>query len=126
LKKEIIKTEAAPKALGPYSQAVKTGNLLFVSGQLGIDPSTGKFVEGGVREQAHKALENIEAILKAGGGDMGNLVKVTVLLDDMSDFAAVNEVYATFFTQDPPARAAYAVAKLPLGGLIEIESIAAF
>ncbi len=125
MKKQVIRTDGAPKALGPYSQGIRSGDLVFVSGQLGVDPKSGQFVEGGVTAQTKRALENMKAVLNAAGGDMGNLVKVTVLLKDMGDFKAVNEVYATFLGDDPPARAAYAVATLPLDALIEIEGIAA-
>jgi len=122
--KKIIFTEKAPKAIGPYSQAVEAGNMLFISGQVPIDPSTGKIVEGGIREQTTQVMKNIGAILGAAGYTFGDVVKSTCLLGDMLDFAAMNEVYSTFYAQNPPARAAYEVAKLPLGALIEIETIA--
>ncbi len=123
--KEIIKTNDAPAAVGPYSQAVAAGGFVFVSGQIGLDPVTGKFVDGGVKEQTVRVLDNLEGILKAARCDMSHVVKATVLLADMDDFAAVNSIYAERFTGDPPARAAYGVAKLPLGALVEIEAIAA-
>lgn len=122
--KNIIATANAPKAIGPYSQAVKTGNLIFVSGQLPLDPQTMSFVEGGIKEQTRQSLANAKAILDAAGTDLGGVVKTTVLLKDIGDFAAMNEVYAEFFATDCPARAAYEVANLPLGALVEIELIA--
>jgi len=122
--KKVISTKDAPAAVGPYSQAIQAGGLLFVSGQLGIDPAVGKLVEG-VEAQAERALDNMAAILAAAGMGFGNVVKATVLLASMDDFAKVNAIYGKRFPQDPPARAAFAVAKLPLGGLVEIEAIAA-
>ncbi len=122
--KKIIATANAPKAIGPYSQAVKTGNLIFVSGQLPLDPQTMSFVEGGIKEQTRQSLANAKAILDAAGTDLGRVVKTTVLLKDIGDFAAMNEVYGEFFETDCPARAAYQVANLPLGALVEIELIA--
>ncbi len=122
--KKIINTPNAPKAIGPYSQAVKTGNLVFVSGQLPLVPETMSFVEGGIKEQTRQALTNAKAILESAGTDLGGVVKTTVLLKDIADFAAMNEVYGEFFKADCPARAAYQVANLPLGALVEIELIA--
>jgi 2-iminobutanoate/2-iminopropanoate deaminase len=122
--KKPVHTGAAPAAIGPYSQAVRAGEYLFVSGQLGIDPATKQMVEGGIAAQAERALRNIAAILEAAGGTMENVVKTTVLLQSMDDFPRLNEVYARFFAAEPPARAAYQVAKLPLGALVEIEAIA--
>jgi 2-iminobutanoate/2-iminopropanoate deaminase len=122
--KKAIKTEKAPAAIGPYSQAIKTGDLLFVSGQLGIHPETGNFVEGGVKEQAGQVFKNIRAIISEAGYDMSDIVKTTVFLADMSDFAVVNEVYAAQFDGDYPARSAVAVKTLPKNGLVEIEVIA--
>jgi 2-iminobutanoate/2-iminopropanoate deaminase len=122
--KKVIATKNAPAAVGPYSQAIRAGGLLFVSGQLGLDPATGKLVEG-VETQAARALDNMAAILAEAGMGFRNVVKATVLLASMDDFAVVNAIYATRFPESPPARAAYAVAKLPLGGLVEIEAIAA-
>ncbi len=123
--KEIIHTGNAPKAVGTYSQAIKSGNLLFVSGQIPIDPTTGKVVEGGITEQTHQVLKNMGAILREAGCDYSNVLKCTCLLSDMSDFAAMNSVYAEYFSENPPARAAFAVKGLPLGVMIEIECIAA-
>lgn len=122
--KRIISTTAAPGAIGPYSQAVEANGTLYISGQVPIDPATGKLVEGGITEQTTQALKNIRAILHAAGYTMENVVKSTCLLSDMSDFKAMNEVYAQFYTSDQPARAAFAVKGLPLGALIEIETIA--
>ena len=121
-----IQTENAPAAIGPYSQAIDSGaGLVFVSGQLPIDPATGAFAPGGIREQTHQSLTNAQAILKAAGLGLGNVVKTTVFLADMGDFAAMNEVYAQFFAAPYPARSAVAVKTLPKGALVEIECIAA-
>ncbi len=122
--KKIINTTNAPSAIGPYSQAVQTGNLIFISGQLPIDPKTGEFAGDDVSTQTKQALENMKAILKSEGLSMENVVKTTVLLKNIGDFAAMNEVYATFFENDFPARAAYEVAALPKAALVEIEAIA--
>ena len=122
--KKTVRSDAAPAAVGPYSQAVRAGDFLFVSGQLGIDPATKRMEEGGIEGQAERALSNIAAILEAAGGTMGSVVKTTVLLQSMDDFTALNEVYARFFPKDPPARATYQVSRLPLGALVEIEAIA--
>ncbi len=122
--KKPVHTAAAPAAIGPYSQAIRAGDFVFVSGQLGIDPATKQLVEGGIAAQAERALRNVAAILEAAGGTMENVVKTTVLLQSMDDFSRLNEVYARFFAAEPPARAAYQVAKLPLGALVEIEAIA--
>jgi len=120
-----INTEKAPAAIGPYSQAIEANNMVFVSGQLPIDPSTGNFVEGGAPEQARQSLTNAKAILNEAGLDLNNVIKTTVLLADIADFAAVNEVYASFFSAPFPARSAFAVKDLPKGALVEIELIAA-
>ena len=123
--KNIISTKNAPAAIGPYSQAVQVGDLVFLSGQLGVNPETGDFAEGGVEAQTRQAFENIKAVLAQAGLTMDNVVKTTVFLQDMNDFAAMNGVYATYFTEGSyPARSAVQVAKLPKGGLVEIESIA--
>lgn len=123
--KKIINTEKAPKAIGPYSQAVETNGMLFISGQVPIAPETGKIVEGGIKEQTEQVMKNIKAILKAAGYTFDDVVKSTCLLSDMDNFAAMNEVYAKYYPKNPPARAAYGVVKLPLGALIGIETIAA-
>ncbi|NLI20417.1 MAG: RidA family protein [Clostridiales bacterium] len=122
-RKEIIFTEGAPKAIGPYSQAVATETTVFTSGQLGIDTATGKLAEG-VENQARCSMNNVGAILKAGGLGYEHIVKTTIFLKDMADFAAVNAVYAGFFAADYPARSTVQVAGLPLGGLVEIECVA--
>ncbi len=122
--KKIISTSKAPGAIGPYSQAVEANGTLYISGQVPIDPATGKIVDGGITEQTRQVLENVKAILEAAGYTLGNVVKSTCLLSDMSDFKAMNEVYARYYTSDQPARAAFAVKGLPLGALIEIETVA--
>ncbi len=122
--KKIIATENAPKAVGPYSQAVQTGNLLFISGQLPIDPATGKFAGETVEEQTKQSLKNMGEILKEAGMNFSNVIKTTVLLADIKDFVAMNSVYAEFFSKDFPARAAFEVANLPLGARVEIEAVA--
>lgn len=124
MNKKIINTESAPAAIGPYSQSVLAGNILFISGQLPIDPETGKFAGNDIKSQTEQSLKNIESILEKAGCTMDNVVKTTVLLNDMGDFAKMNEVYAKFFTKDYPARAAYEVAKLPKDALVEIEAVA--
>ena len=123
--KEVINTTKAPAAIGPYSQAVKVGNLVYTSGQIPIDPTTGAFVEGGIKEQTRQSLANIKAILAEAGLNMSNVVKTTVFLADMNDFADMNAVYAEFFTEPYPARSAVAVKTLPKGALVEIEVVAA-
>jgi 2-iminobutanoate/2-iminopropanoate deaminase len=123
--KRIIHTDSAPKAVGPYSQAVEANGMLFISGQIPIDPATGKLVEGGIREQTEQVLKNIGVILKAAGYEYQDVVKSTCLLNDMDNFAAMNEVYGRYYPENAPARAAYGVVRLPLGALVEIETIAA-
>jgi 2-iminobutanoate/2-iminopropanoate deaminase len=122
--KRIISTTSAPGAIGPYSQAVEANGTLYISGQVAIDPATGKMVEGGITEQTEQVMKNIKAILKAAGYSATDVVKSTCLLSDMADFKAMNEVYGRYYTTDQPARAAFAVRALPLGALIEIETIA--
>ena len=122
--KKVIATKQAPAAIGPYSQAIEVGNMLFASGQLGLDPETGDFAPGGVKAQAEQSFRNIQAILAEAEYTMENVVKTTVYLADMADFAAVNEVYAAQFSGDFPARSAVAVKTLPKNGLVEIEVIA--
>ena len=123
---DAIQTGMAPAAIGPYSQAIDSGaGIVFVSGQLPIDPATGAFPEGGIKEQTRQSLANAKAILEAAGLGLGNVVKTTVFLADMGDFAAMNEVYAQFFTAPFPARSAVAVKTLPKGAMVEIECIAA-
>jgi len=122
--KQAIKTEKAPGAIGPYSQGIKAGNLVFTSGQLPIDPAGSGELITDVKEAARATLMNVKAVLEAGGAKMDDVVKVTVFLIDMKDFAAVNEVYAEFFNEPCPARSCYAVAGLPKGAIIEIEAVA--
>ncbi len=120
-----INTENAPAAIGPYSQAIKAGDLLFVSGQIPLAPGCADLVEGGVQEQAHQVFKNLQAILSSEGLSFTNVVKTTVLLENIADFAAVNEIYAQYFNGEVlPARAAFAVDKLPKGALVEIELVA--
>lgn len=120
-----VTTGGAPSAIGPYSQAIDTGALVFVAGQVGMDPKSGELVDGGVEAQTERALRNVQAILDACGLTLGDVVKTTVLLADIGDFQAVNAVYSRFVSDPPPARATYQVAALPRGALIEIEAIAA-
>jgi len=124
LNKTTIKTEKAPKALGPYSVAVSTGQMVFTAGQLGLDPATGELVEGGIQAQTRQALTNIKNVLEAAGSGLEYVVKTTVFLKDMGEFALMNAVYGEFFTQDFPARSAVQVAALPKDGAVEIETIA--
>ena len=120
-----LNTEKAPAAIGPYSQAMEAGGMVVVSGQLPIDPASGAFPEGGIKEQTRQSILNAQAILASAGLTLANVVKTTVLLADMADFAAMNEVYASFFSTPYPARSAFAVKDLPKGALVEIEMIAA-
>lgn len=122
--KQIIATNAAPAAIGPYSQGVDGGSIVITSGQLPIDPATGAFAAGGIAGQTRQSLENVRAILVQAGLGLENVIKTTVFLKDMNDFAAMNEVYASFFPADPPARSAVEVARLPKDALVEIEAIA--
>ncbi len=122
--KEVISTDKAPAAIGPYSQAIKAGGTIYVSGQLPIDPVTGSFAEGGIPGQTERSLKNIGAILEKAGYSFSDVVKTTVMLADIGDFAAMNEAYAKFFTGGCPARAAFAVKDLPKGALVEIEAVA--
>ena len=121
---QAIHTEKAPKAIGPYSQAIKVGNLVFASGQVPIVPATGEFVEGDIKEQTRQSLTNTKHILEEAGTNLQHVVKTTVFLSDMADFAAMNEVYAEFFSQPFPARSAVAVKTLPKNALVEVECIA--
>ena len=121
--KTIIETDKAPKAIGPYSQAVLSENLLFTSGQLPIDPAAGKIVEGSIEERTHMVLKNLQAIAEEAGTSLDKVVKTTVFLTDMNDFQTVNKVYAEYFNEPFPARSAYQVAALPLGANVEIEAI---
>lgn len=122
--KEIIATQNAPQAIGPYSQAVKANGFVFTAGQVAIDPATGNVIEGDVRRQTERVMQNLKAILQASGSSLDNVVKTTVFLKNMSDFAAMNEVYGTFFTSRQPARSTVEVAQLPKNVLVEIDVIA--
>lgn len=119
-----VRTDRAPRAIGPYSQAVVANGLVFCAGQIGADPATGELVAGGVREQAEQAIRNLTAVLEAAGSDASHVVKTTVFLADINDFAAMNEIYARHFKAAPPARSTVQAARLPRGALIEIEAIA--
>lgn len=121
---KVISTKKAPAAIGPYSQAIQVGNLVYTSGQIPIDPANGVFVEGSVKEQTRQSLTNVKAILEEVGLTMSNVVKTTVFMADMNDFADMNSVYAEFFTEPYPARSAVAVKTLPKGALVEIEVVA--
>ena len=122
---DTVSTNGAPRAIGPYSQALRAGGFLFTAGQVGFDPATGELVDGGIAEQTRQVLANIRAILEAGGSGLGQVVKTTVFLVDMADFAAMNEVYAEAFGAHRPARSTVAVAALPRGARVEIEAVAA-
>ena len=122
--RRIVKTESAPQAIGPYSQAIKANGFVFTSGQIPLDPSTGEFVAGGIAEQTRQVLRNLSKVLEAAGTDLGRVVKTTVFLADMGDFAEMNEVYAGFFAQDPPARSTVEAARLPRDARVEIDVIA--
>lgn len=124
MQKEIVDTDLAPKAIGPYSQAVKLGDLIFLSGQIPLDPSTGQLVEGGIEVQTERVLLNLSAVLEQAGSNLDRVVKTTIYLIDIGDFPAVNRVYERFFVSLPPARATVAVARLPRDARIEIEAIA--
>lgn len=122
--KRIINTEKAPKALGPYSQAVEANGTLYISGQVPVNAEIGKIVDGGIFEQTEQVMQNISAILEQAGYKFSDVVKSTVLLSDIKNFAAMNEIYGKYYQENPPARAAYEVVNLPLGALVEIETIA--
>jgi len=124
--KQAVSSPGAPKAIGPYSQAVRAGQLLFVSGQVPLDPATGQMVEGDIAAQTRRVFDNLGAVLKAGGRSFADVVRTTVFLADMNDFAAVNEVYGTYFTEPYPARATVQVARLPKDARVEIDVIASF
>ena len=124
--RQAVSTASAPKAIGPYSQAVREGSLLFVSGQVPIDPATGQIVSGDIGVQTHRVFQNIGEILKAGGASFDHVVRTTVFLADMNDFAAMNEAYATYFTAPAPARATVQVSRLPKDARVEIDVIASY
>jgi len=121
--RKMIHTEKAPKAVGPYSQAISTGNLLFTAGQVAIDPRTGKLVEGGIKEQTRQVMENLKAILTEARTDFSKVVKTTVFLQDIKMFVDFNQVYGEYFPSEPPARSTFQVVALPLGAMVEIEMI---
>ena len=121
--RKVIHTEKAPKAVGPYSQAISTGNLLFTAGQVAIDPRTGKLVEGGIKEQTRQVMENLKAILAEAAADFSKVVKTTVFLQDIKTFVDFNQVYGDYFPSEPPARSTFQVGALPLGAMVEIEMI---
>ncbi|HEY6945088.1 MAG TPA: RidA family protein [Candidatus Acidoferrum sp.] len=123
--RDVVLTDRGPKPIGPYSQAIRTNGFLYVSGQVALDPKTGEFVGADIRQQTERTLENIKGILEAAGSNIHHVVKTTVFLKDMNDFAAMNEAYAKFFTLAPPARSTVQVARLPKDALVEIEVIAA-
>jgi len=122
--RQIIQTDKAPQAIGPYSQAIRTSGLVFASGQIPIDPATGQFVAGGIEAQTEQVLKNLSAVLEAAGSGLDRVIKTTVFLADMQEFGAMNEVYGRFFTDDPPARATVEAARLPRDAKVEIEAIA--
>lgn len=122
--KEVVTSDKAPKAIGPYSVAINAGHFVFTSGQLGFDPATGNMVEGGIEAETRQALTNLSSILQAAGSSLANVVKTTVFLRDINDFARMNGVYGEFFTETPPARSAFQVAALPRGAAVEIEAVA--
>ena len=124
MKRKIIQTDNAPGAIGPYSQGTKNGEMVFTAGQIPVDPGTGNIVEGGIAEQTRQVLQNLEAVLLAGGAELDSVMKTTVFLQDMTEFTAMNEIYAEFFTKNPPARSTIEVAALPLAARVEIEAIA--
>ncbi len=124
MNKEIISTNEAPAAVGPYSQAVKVGNLVYTAGQIPLNPATGKLVEGDIAAQTDRVMQNLQAVLTAAGSSLENVVKTTIFLTDMGHYRAVNEVYGRYMADNPPARSAIQVAALPLGALIEIEMVA--
>jgi 2-iminobutanoate/2-iminopropanoate deaminase len=124
MQRDIISTDQAPAAVGPYSQAVRVGQFIYTAGQVAIDPALGRLIEGDVSEQTEQVLRNLTAVLEAAGAALQNVVKTTVFLRDMADFAAMNQVYGRYFGQNPPARSTIAVAGLPLGALVEIEAVA--
>ena len=123
--RDIVRTDKAPAAIGPYSQGVRCGGFLFCSGQIPLDPATGKMIEGGIAEQTERVLRNLEAVLAAGGVPLSSVVKTTVYMVDLGEFPAMNAVYGKFFPEDPPARATVEVSKLPAGARVEIEVVAA-
>jgi 2-iminobutanoate/2-iminopropanoate deaminase len=123
MKREVVHTDKAPKAIGPYSQAIRTETMIYTAGQTGLDPASGELITGGVEEQTRQVLTNLQNVIEAAGSTLGYVVKTTVFLKDMNDFAKMNAIYTEFFGQNPPARSTVAVAGLPKGGLVEIEAV---
>ena len=123
MKKKVVQTEKAPKAIGPYSQAIQTDAFIYTAGQIGLDPTTGELVSATVEEQTRQALTNLRNVVEAAGSSLNHTVKTTVFLKDMNDFPKMNSIYAEFFGENPPARSTVAVAALPKGGLVEIEAV---
>jgi 2-iminobutanoate/2-iminopropanoate deaminase len=124
MKKKVIQTDKAPKAIGPYSQAVCTDNMVYTAGQIALDPATMELVAGGIEEQTRQVFANLRNVLEAAGSSFGHVIKTTVFLKDMNDFPKMNTIYAEYFGENPPARSTVAVAGLPKGGMVEIEAIA--
>ncbi|MDO8753237.1 MAG: RidA family protein [Anaerolineales bacterium] len=124
MQKKVIQTDKAPKAIGPYSQAIRTEAMIYTAGQTGLEPATGELIAGGVEEQTRQVLNNIRNVLEAAGSSLEHVVKTTVFLQDMNDFTKMNSIYAEYFAENPPARSTIAVAALPKGGLVEIEAVA--
>lgn len=124
MKKKVIQTEKAPRAIGPYSQAIRTDAMVFTAGQIALDPATMELVAGGVEEQTRQVLTNLRNVLEAAGSSLDHVVKTTVFLQDMADFPKMNAIYTEYFAENPPARSTIAVAALPKGGLVEIEAVA--
>ena len=124
IRKEVLISSNAPRAVGPYSLGIRSGDFIFLSGQLGLDPASGEFVEGGVEAQTRQALQNIKNVLREAGADLSNVVKTSVFLSDIKDFSKMNAVYAEFFYNNPPARSTMQVGALPKSGLVEIEVVA--
>ena len=122
--RKVVQSEGAPKPAAPYSQGIATENFVFTAGQVAFDPTTGKLIDGGIKEQTRQVMENLKAVLEAAGTDFSRVVKATVFLSDINDFSQLNEVYGEYFPADPPARSAFQVAALPLGAKVEIEMIA--
>lgn len=122
--RSIVESDSAPAAIGPYSQAVKAGNLLFTSGQIPLDPKSTAVVEGGIQEQTHQVMQNLSAVLAASGASLANVLRTTCFLKDLNDFAAFNEVYASYFDNEPPARSTVQVSRLPLDVMIEVDCVA--
>ena len=123
MNRKVIQTEKAPKAIGPYSQAIRTDSLIYTAGQVGLDPASGELVANTVEEQTRQALTNLQNVIEAAGSSLAHVVKTTVFLKDMNDFPKMNAIYAEFFSENPPARSTVAVAALPKGGLVEIEAV---